>query len=206
LEFYDKCIKKNIKPIIGVEIFLNKEKVIIIAKNYKGYKNMILLYSLMQQNKKININEYSDLLVLRTCENFLKCCIFEQGKETILKTLYAIKKSTLLKNIYLTKNELNSFLLNKDNYTQFYTPEQLKKIEEIIKSIDLTIENEELDFVSITPEPKKKILEECLIGLKKRLKTTTYPKSYSERLIQELDVIKKLNFCDYFLVVADYIN
>lgn len=56
IEFYQKCLKANIKPLIGVEAYIasggheNKEisnekrwHVILIAKNYIGYKNLIKL-------------------------------------------------------------------------------------------------------------------------------------------------------------------
>src|SRR3989339_2066947 len=59
IEFYQKCNKAGIKPIIGVEAYIaehglkvkdsSKEKrfhVILLAKNNQGYKNLIKLTSI----------------------------------------------------------------------------------------------------------------------------------------------------------------
>ena len=40
-EFYLKCKKNNIKPIIGLEIILDNKKIYLYAKNYDGYKNLL---------------------------------------------------------------------------------------------------------------------------------------------------------------------
>lgn len=60
IEFYKKCKKENIKPIIGVEIYLAPRSIndrtpkidsksyhlILLAKNYEGYKNLINLVTI----------------------------------------------------------------------------------------------------------------------------------------------------------------
>ena len=55
IEFYDKAIKKGIKPIIGIETYIcegdSKEKqgenyhLILLAKNEIGYRNIVKLSS-----------------------------------------------------------------------------------------------------------------------------------------------------------------
>lgn len=47
MEFYNKCLKNNIKPIIGLEINLNENHFYLYAKNYKGYQNLLKLHSIM---------------------------------------------------------------------------------------------------------------------------------------------------------------
>ncbi|MBV5334634.1 MAG: PHP domain-containing protein, partial [Sulfuricurvum sp.] len=48
MEFYRACIKANIKPIIGTEAVLNTqgslERLILLARNNTGYKNLTKLY------------------------------------------------------------------------------------------------------------------------------------------------------------------
>ena len=39
MEFYDKCKKSNIKPIIGLEVKL-EYTILLYAKNYHGYQNL----------------------------------------------------------------------------------------------------------------------------------------------------------------------
>ena len=44
--FYKKCKENNIKPIIGLEVTIDEKKIILYAKNYEGYKNLLKLVSL----------------------------------------------------------------------------------------------------------------------------------------------------------------
>ena len=44
MEFYKKCVQNNIKPIIGLELKY-KDNIILYAKNYAGYKNLIKISS-----------------------------------------------------------------------------------------------------------------------------------------------------------------
>ena len=47
--------------------------------------------------------------------------------------------------------------------------------------------------------------KECIKGMK-RLFGSSAPKKYAIRLKEELQIIKQMGFCDYFLIVADYIR
>ena len=40
MEFYHECINNDIKPIIGLDLEVNQKRILLYAKNYKGYKNM----------------------------------------------------------------------------------------------------------------------------------------------------------------------
>ena len=52
IEFYKKCLKSGIKPIIGLEVFLDgivtegEYSLTLLAKNEKGYKNLSKLSSI----------------------------------------------------------------------------------------------------------------------------------------------------------------
>ena len=45
MEFYNACISHNIKPIIGLEIEYDSNIIILYAKNYQGYKNLLKITS-----------------------------------------------------------------------------------------------------------------------------------------------------------------
>ena len=47
LEFYIKCKKNNIKPIIGLEVY----DIVLYAMNYEGYKNLIKLSTIKSKNE-----------------------------------------------------------------------------------------------------------------------------------------------------------
>ena len=65
-EFYQACISLGVKPIIGVEFLLSKKgrksrekdneifEIVLLAKNYAGYKNLIELVTLSQFEGYIN--------------------------------------------------------------------------------------------------------------------------------------------------------
>lgn len=57
-------------------------------------------------------------------------------------------------------------------------------------------------------DPYKYLYDLSFIGLKKRMKTihVSDPQIYYDRLLYELQVINKMKFCDYFLIVFDYVS
>jgi DNA polymerase-3 subunit alpha len=83
LEFIGKCKKNNIKPIIGMEIFVNcmgdNEKFILIAKNSVGYSNLMKLTShVSYTDKKVSISldilrEYIEgvIVIVPTMRSFI---------------------------------------------------------------------------------------------------------------------------------------
>ena len=55
-EFYNKCLKNNIKPIIGLSINLDAKPLYIYAINYKGFKNLLKIHTIKEQ-RKIDIED-----------------------------------------------------------------------------------------------------------------------------------------------------
>jgi len=94
-----------------------------------------------------------------------------------------------------------------------YYPEAVERTLEIAERCNVEIEFGKYHFPTFTP-PKAICLDDYLdelahAGLEERLEGVTDPevrKAYSERLDYELDVIKRMQFPGYFLVVADFIN
>ncbi len=56
MEFIKKCEKNNIKPIIGLEVKIENHRVILYAKNYQGYQNLMKL-STLQSERNIKIED-----------------------------------------------------------------------------------------------------------------------------------------------------
>ena len=94
-----------------------------------------------------------------------------------------------------------------------YCPGAVERTLEIADRCNVEIEFGKYHFPTFTP-PKEISLDDYLDeqahqGLEERLEGVTDPetrKSYAERLEYELDVIKRMQFPGYFLVVADFIN
>ncbi len=232
MEFYKECNINNIKPIIGLEVKIDSNIILLYAKNYSGYQNLTRLVYVMQ-NETININilnKYKDDLI----------CISNNAMYNELSKIYsdlyigytdATNKDTNLTNKTVYINEI--LCMNKEDmdYLKYlYLIKESKKIEngnEYISSF-----NSYFDFNSIDYDNAKEIADKCNVvfnqnkglmpkydvdnskeylfelckkGLYKRFdgKVT---KTYYDRLIYELDVINKMGFNDYFLVVWDYVK
>ena len=84
IEFYSKCIKAGITPIIGIEIEIintvninlygNKYRVVLLAKNYNGYQRLIKIHNKIKlgKNSYINMQDVyniggNDLIALFPC-------------------------------------------------------------------------------------------------------------------------------------------
>ena len=51
MEFYKECINNGIKPIIGLEVKIDENIILLYAKNYSGYQNLTRLIYIMQNNQ-----------------------------------------------------------------------------------------------------------------------------------------------------------
>ncbi len=230
IEFYKECMKNNIKPIIGLEIEL-PEKIILYAKNYEGYKNLIRITTLKNE-KGITIddlNKYSESLI---CIVPFSSRIHYNELKKIYEIIYVSYKNDEEKEKIKLKNKIymNEILcIRKDD-------EKYLKYLKAIKEGKNHLEVEEISNVSLLPLNEKLLdneidtlcdikikmhqdllpiytendsyellKKECIKGMK-RIFGTSAPKKYAIRLKEELEVIKKMGFCDYFLIVADYIN
>ena len=58
MEFYKKCKKNQIKPILGLEVEVEDSVLLLYAKNYNGYLTLIKL-STIQATRKVTISDIS---------------------------------------------------------------------------------------------------------------------------------------------------
>lgn len=94
-----------------------------------------------------------------------------------------------------------------------YCPEAVERTLEIADRCNVELEFGKYHFPAFTP-PREISLDDYLdelayAGLEERLEGVEDPavrKNYEDRLSYELDVIKRMQFPGYFLVVADFIN
>lgn len=242
IEFYNKCIINNIKPIIGLELTLENKKIILYCIDNNGYKNLIKL-STINSEKTIdydNLKKYSaslicivlykDMDIYETLEKIYEkiyigyknefeyekiqntnkvyinqICYLNEFDDIYLKYLTAIKNSQLIENV---ENVLinNNLILEKDLLKLNF---DLTNNYEITKMCNIKIEHED----NLIPKFKcpdsldsytylKKL---CIDGLKK-IFGNTVNKIYVDRLKKELEIINKMGFCNYFLIVWDYVK
>ena len=189
------------------------------------FENVFVIYPFSSSEKKMKENEFigvspEDLKKLpftkwknsREKLVILQSSTFRNKKDyNIHRLLRAIDNNTLLSklptteqaspgDIYLTKSEL------LDIYSEY--PEIVKNTQNLLNrcSIDFHFgENKNKRYYTGSDEEDFKLLNnECLKGLKYRYGNPG--RQVLERLEKELNVIKELNFCAYFLINRDIVN
>ena len=231
LEFYNKCKKNNIKPIIGLEI----ADIVLYAINYQGYQNLIKL-STINSKEKVDLNtlrKYSDELVcivpyynLENYDNYKfykylyqgytnldekksltgktvylnEVLYLEENDRNYLKYLYAINKGVSVKEININKHD--NHLLNYRLY-----PNDCN--EEIIDLCNVVLPFKQ-DLLPLYNCPdgldSYSYLKQLVIQGLKDIFGEKVNKVYLDRLKYELNVINQMGFCNYFLVVWDYVK
>ena len=228
LEFYMKCKKNNIKPIIGLEI----NNIILYAINYNGYKNLIKL-STINSKDGININilrKYSDDLICivpysnltnyddykfykylykgytnlderRSLEGKIvylnEILYLEEKDKEYLKYLYAIKTGNI--------SEINKHDNHLLNY-RLYVDDCNDEIVELC-NLELPLKQDLLPiYECLNNLDSYSYLKQLVIDGLKKIFGDKVKKIYLDRLKYELNVINKMGFCNYFLIVWDYVK
>ena len=236
MEFYEKCKKNGIKPIIGLEIKIENYILIVYARNERGYKALLNLSTLSTERelRKEDIifcaedliliipylyrylyEEYESIFLylfvgystLEEKENIKNHPIYMQEtlclekEDTIyLPYLEAIREGTLA---ILEKKQFASYYLNLDHSLFNENNYQIYDL------CDLKISKHD-NLLPVYPckdhlDAYNYLKRLCVDGMKKRFGVSV-PSIYQERLKYELSIIKKMDFCNYFLIVWDYIH
>jgi DNA polymerase-3 subunit alpha len=225
MEFYNKAIAKDLLPIIGLKINYDNQPVYLIAKNNDGYHNLLHISSFINTEAKYALNEYlTGLIVIANRssslskntdfysfdEIALQEAYFEKQEDVkYVKALMAIKSDALLTEFDNNHEYDDKYMLNQSQAEKKFSKSQLENLDKLVNSCSWSIKFfVETHFVKYDPKTNSKILlqTKCKEGLKQRLNSANAPSSYIERLVSELNVIDKMNFNDYFLVVQDYVN
>lgn len=230
-EFYKKCKENNIKPIIGLELEINQNIIILYAKNYQGYKELLKISSLKEitiNNLKksnnllciipyesINIHEqlkelYQDIFI--GYQNEIEENNIKEENKIYIKPILCINEND---NIYLKYLESIKKGIPVNEIQTIYNNHIIKEEKSIKNNIQIeNMCNIEIEYnENLLPEYKcpdnidsytylKKL---CIEGLKKIFKDKVKT-IYQERLKYELDIINKMGFCNYFLIVWDYVK
>ena len=120
--------------------------------------------------------------------------------------LDAISKNKVLKDMHL--EDVDYQLYSKKEYLSIFEkyPYLIKNNETITNLCNITIPNDKFLLPEFDDkiESKSYLQALCLKGLEKRLGVVN--NRYLERLQKELNVINKMGFADYFLIVWDYVK
>ena len=223
MEFITKCNINNLNPIVGVDF----QDRLLFAKNYKGYLNLLKLINI-QSEKELDDN------IFNKYNNNLICIGLDINKEYNYETIFypydediKDKDNVIYINKLLYKNKSDYEILKylellRDNKTIIDEYQEKKNC--YYHNIDISgiaIENTFKLANMCTLELPKYELNLAIFdnnidsdnyltnlsykGLEKRI-NGNIPIKYKERLKYELDVIKKMGFSNYFLVVYDFIK
>ncbi len=153
------------------------------------------------QNIKERSNMHGDNLVYMQ-----EVLYIDKADANYINYLYAIKDGTTIDKINNKKDD-NYLKQLQEVFTNF--PDDLENNARINDLCNVEIDSRH-DLLPIYNCPKgmdsfQYLKELCQTGLRK-IFGSTVKKVYIERLKYELDVINKMGFCDYFLVVWDYVK
>lgn len=228
LEFYKECKNAGIKPIIGLEVLVQNLKLVLYAENYKGYQNLLMITSIEEITISV-LKEYcSDVL----CIMPYKSNILYDDLKHIYKHLFIGYENIEEKELIKLSDKISIrdiFCIEKED-------EKYLKCLHAIRDGVSALEKEDLKGVSLLPiyeNAQNRVIsdlcnveikfhqdllpvypcdnsyeylkQKCILGLKKNFGTSVR-KVYQDRLKYELSIIEKMGFCDYFLIVSDYVN
>lgn len=196
-EFYNACKKNKIKCIIGLEYVYEESKIYLFCKNYNGFKNLLLV-------SRYGLKDYSDIIMIGNKKIFnfefynindlyfkeIRC--LDKNNENALRYLEAISLNKKINDIDKI-NDISFEIINDEI------------VEEIINKIDLDLFHKE-EMLKYSIDDSYKLLKEIIIKKTKNKFGDSIPIKYLDRIKYELDVINKMGFCDYFLIVYDYVK
>jgi DNA polymerase-3 subunit alpha len=210
IEFYSKCIKNEIIPIIGVEIPVdNSSTIVFIAKNLDGYNELLkIVFDSNISSCQLNFDnyEYNNILV----------CYGYNGSAPISKIPYK-HSFKVEQEITVHQNNADIDLLQIVTALKYKTTVSKIKLNQNLDSnkfIDSSILDhiEKYDIASKPKLPKfdgiennvdlfNKLVYSGLQRLNKNQDT-----KYVSRLESELNVLNSAGLANYFLVLYDIVK
>lgn len=230
IEFYNLCNKNNIKPIIGCELVLDNKRFLVYAKNYFGYINLCNIVS----KKNIDgicyeyIKNYSSNLkcVCDKCDYDFFKSIFDDvyiGFKTEEEYLYIDKSIKCVfvpevKYFYESDKEYYKYLRyikdgktisDEVSYDDYHiiscnNDDIIKTTYEFIEDIDVVFPPSKLRIPVYREDYKEFFKALCFKGLSKRFNGKV-SQVYIDRLNYEMEVIDRMEFINYFLIVYDFV-
>ncbi len=229
-KFVKKCNEANIKPIIGLDLDVEDFRLILLAKNYKGYQHLIELSSRKIKGERITINDIdpTDLFIIdhptlghyATKEKQLHMTNYFIGLEEgqLPKGVQVIDARTLkqeenkaLSILHMIKTgEKKEFKTKPLSFNhRLFEPTMVEQANAIANECNVVFPKKKFLLPTYTTPDNsqgivflKKLIKE---SAKSRLTKIKEPKEYLERIRYEIKVIEALGFADYFLIIWDMV-
>ena len=225
MDFYLKCKENNIKPIIGLDTVYESMHIYVYAKNYLGYQELLKI-DYLKDNMNLSYLENPNLLVIipfKSIDIYEKlkykdnvyigfCNDIEKNNALLIsdKIVYVDNVRCLFKKdiSYLKYLKMlnDNFVYNDNAYYKTPSFEDIQTTYEFSKQINLEIpfDKKYIPKYNNSDNNYEYLKKLCILGLNKRFNGKVSNK-YKERILYELDVINKMGFVDYFLIVYDYV-
>lgn len=225
MDFYLKCKENNIKPIIGLDTVYESMHIYVYAKNYLGYQELLKI-DYLKDNMNLSYLENPNLLVIipfKSIDIYEKlkykdnvyigfCNDIEKNNALLIsdKIVYVDNVRCLFKKdiSYLKYLKMlnDNFVYNDNAYYKTSSFEDIQTTYEFSKQINLEIpfDKKYIPKFNNSDNNYEYLKKLCILGLNKRFNGKVSNK-YKERILYELDVINKMGFVDYFLIVYDYV-
>lgn len=225
MDFYLKCKENNIKPIIGLDTVYESMHIYVYAKNYLGYQELLKI-DYLKDNMNLSYLENSNLLVIipfKSIDIYEKlkykdnvyigfCNDIEKNNALLIsdKIVYVDNVRCLFKKdiSYLKYLKMlnDNFVYNDNAYYKTSSFEDIQTTYEFSKQINLEIpfDKKYIPKYNNSDNNYEYLKKLCILGLNKRFNGKVSNK-YKERILYEIDVINKMGFVDYFLIVYDYV-
>ncbi len=225
MDFYLKCKENNIKPIIGLDTVYESMHIYVYAKNYLGYQELLKI-DYLKDNMNLSYLENSNLLAIipfKSIDIYEKlkykdnvyigfCNDIEKNNALLIsdKIVYVDNVRCLFKKdiSYLKYLKMlnDNFVYNDNAYYKTSSFEDIQTTNEFSKQINLEIpfDKKYIPKYNNSDNNYEYLKKLCILGLNKRFNGKVSNK-YKERILYELDVINKMGFVDYFLIVYDYV-
>ncbi len=225
MDFYLKCKENNIKPIIGLDTVYESMHIYVYAKNYLGYQELLKI-DYLKDNMNLSYLGNPNLLVIipfKSIDIYEKlkykdnvyigfCNDIEKNNALLIsdKIVYVDNVRCLFKKdiSYLKYLKMlnDNFVYNDNAYYKTSSFEDIQTTYEFSKQINLEIpfDKKYIPKYNNSDNNYEYLKKLCILGLNKRFNGKVSNK-YKERILYELDVINKMGFVDYFLIVYDYV-
>lgn len=233
--FYKECKKEGIKPIIGLDIEIDNYRLCMYPLNMDGLVNLFKLSKdkLTSSLSIGDLEKYKENVILvlpttsisiyETVKNIYDLVYISYSNEEERKSALIVSQNTIyIKDIYALNINQSKYvnylymidkglklgdieLINYENNTLVKEDYDTSSFTNLI-NIEFNLGNRYIPHFSDSIDDSEEYLRNLAIkGLTKRLNGKVTDE-YKKRLNYELDVISKMGFTDYFLIVFDYVR
>ena len=172
---------------------------------YVMIQNHMLEYQRHFNERMMALASFSRVKVL--CSNDV--CYLKKSDALALDLMKASSTSQSLDHKYEPTHR-EKYLKSEEEMNALFSKEILEETKYVVNHCKATIPTGVMHLPTFpvpgNKKPQDYLKHLCIMGLKKRFKGQNVSDVYIQRLRYELDVIHKMGFDDYFLIVFDYVQ